>query len=79
MQQLTLYVTLSFEYQRVRTPSRVLLKAKKIAAIVATALGEVCEILLLSTNLTSLEVNYFELGAEDLTTGNGNRLLECLG
>ena len=54
-------------------------KKSEMAAIVATALGEICEILSLSNNLTSLEVNYFELGAENLTTANEYRLLECLG
>ena len=78
MRRLTLYVTLNSECEKVHTPSRLLLKDKKleIAAIVGTALGEVCEILSFSNNLTSLEVRFFDLGREDLATGNEHRILE---
>ena len=81
MRQLTLYITLNSECERVHTSSRALLKDKKleIAAIVATALGELCEILSLSNNLTRLEVNFFDLGREELTMGNEHRILGCLG
>ena len=66
MRRLTLYVTLNPEYERDYTSSRVLLEDMKleIAAIVGTALGELCEILLFSNNLTSLKVNFLDLGRE---------------
>lgn len=81
MRRLTLYVTLNPECEKVCTPSRVLLEDDKqeIAAIVGTALGELCEILSFSDNLTSLKVNFLNLGREQLTTGNEHRILECLG
>ena len=80
MRQLTLYVTLNPECERVHTPSMVLLEDKKseIAAVVGTALGELCEVLSFSDNLTSLKVNFLDLGREQLKTGNEHRILECL-
>lgn len=81
MRQLTLYVTLNPECERVQIPSRMLLEDKKleIAAIVGTALGELCEILSFSDNLTSFKVNFLNLGREQLTTGKEQKVLECLG
>lgn len=81
MRRLTLYVTLNPECERLLTPSRVLLEANKleIAAIVGTALEELCEILSFSDNLTSLNVKFLNLGREQLTTGNEHRILDCLG
>ena len=82
MQRLTLYVTLNPESESVHVPSRMLLELDKkleIAAIVGTALGELCEILLFSSNLTSLRVNFLDLGREQLATGNEHKVLECLG
>lgn len=81
MRQLTLYVTLNPECEKVHTPSRMLLEDKKseIAAIVGTALGELYEILSFSDNLTSLNVNFLDLGREQLTTGNEHKVLGCLG
>ena len=54
-------------------------KKLEVAAIVRTALGELCEILSFSNNLTSLEVKFQDLGREQLTTGNEHEVLECLG
>lgn len=81
MRQLTLYVTLNPECEIAHTPARKLLEDKKaeVAAIVGTALGELCEILSFSNNLTNLKVNFFDLGREQLTTGNEHKVLECLG
>ncbi|KAF6222902.1 hypothetical protein HO133_000953 [Letharia lupina] len=81
MRQLTLYVTLNPEHETFHTPSRMLLEDKKleVAAIVGTALGELCEILSFSNNLKSLKVNFLALGTEQLTTGHEHKVLECLG
>ena len=81
MRSLTLYVTLNPECESVHVPSRIPLEHKKleIAAIVGTALIELCEILSFSKNLTSLKVNFFNLGIEELTMGNEHKVLECLG
>ena len=81
MRKLTLYVTLNTECERVHTPFRMLLEKKKleIAAIVGTALGELCEILSVSNSLTSLKVNFLDLGRGRLRTGKEHKVLECLG
>lgn len=81
MRKLTLYVTLNPECERLHAPSRMLLENKKleIAAVVDTALGELCEILSFSNNLTSLKVKFLDLGREQLKTGNEHKVLECLG
>ena len=81
MRRLTLYVTLNRECERDYTSSRVVLQDIKleIAAIVSTALGELCEILSFTDNLTSLRVNFLDLGREQLTTGTEHRVLQCLG
>lgn len=77
MRSLTLYVILNSERACIRIP----LEDKKveIAAIVGTALIELCEILSFSKNLTSLKVNFLNLGIERLTTGNEHKILQCLG
>ena len=81
MRRLTLYVTLNPECERVHTPFRVLLEDKKpgIAAVGGTALGELCEILSLSDNLTFLKMKFLDLGREQLTKGSEHRVLELLG
>lgn len=81
MRRLTLYVTLNREYESLHTSSRMLLEDKKseVAAIVGTALGELCEILSLSKNLASFKVQFLDLGAEQLKTGSEHKVLECLG
>ena len=55
LRHLTLYVTLNSESEKVRRPSRKLLEDKKldVAAIVGTALGELCKILSFSNNLST--------------------------
>lgn len=80
MRDLTLYVTLNPEYPECESV-HVPLEDKKleIAAIVGTALIELCEILSFSKNLTSLKVNFLNLGIERLTTGNEHKVLQCLG
>ena len=77
MRSLTLYVTLNSECESFHVP----LEDKKleVAAIVGTALIELCEILSFSKNLTSLKVNFLNLGIERLTTGNEHKVLQCLG
>lgn len=62
-------------------PSRMLLEYSKseIAAIVGTALGELCEILSSSNNLTSMKVNILNIGREKLKSGNEHKVLKCLG
>ena len=74
-------VTLNPECERLHTPSRMPLENKKleIAAIVDTALGELCEILSFSNNLTSLKVNFLDLVREELKTDNEHKVLEYLG
>ena len=69
-----------FESERVHRPSRNLLESKKleVAAIVGTALGELCEILSFSNNLSTLEVSFLDLGTNQLTTGNEHKVLRCL-
>lgn len=81
IRHLTLYVTLNRECDSLHTPSRMLLEDKKleVAAIVGTALGELCEILSFSNNLTSLKVHFLDLGREQLKTGSEHKVLECLG
>lgn len=81
MRRLTLYVTLNRECESDYTSSRVLLQDMElgIAAIVGTALGELCDILSFLDNLTSLRVNLLDLGREQLTTGTEHRVLQCLG
>ncbi|KAL9071065.1 MAG: hypothetical protein Q9161_004404, partial [Pseudevernia consocians] len=54
-------------------------KKLEIAAIVDTALGELCEILSFSNNLTSLKVNFLDLVREELKTDNEHKVLEYLG
>ena len=77
MRRLTLYVTLNPECESVHIPRED--KKLEIAAIVGTALMELCEILSFSKNLTSLKVNFLNLGIERLTTGNEHKVLQCLG
>ncbi len=81
MRRLTIYVTLNLECEEVEAPSRALLEDKKseVAAIVSTALGELCENLSLSENLTSLRLDFLDLGREQLTTGNEDWVVSCLG
>ena len=62
-------------------PSRMLLEYSKseVAAIVSTALRELCAILSSSNNLTSMKVNILNIGREELKLGNEHKVLECLG
>lgn len=81
MRKSTIYVTLNPECEMVHPPSGIILEDKKLelAAIVGTALGELCEILAFSNNLISLKVNFLDLCREQLKTGNEHKVLECLG
>ena len=78
MRHLTLYVTLNSEGEIVHRPSRKLRKDKKseAAAIVGTALGELCEILSFSNNLSTSKVIFLDLGTDQLTTGNEHKVLQ---
>ena len=80
MRHLTLYVTLNSEREKVSRLFRKLLEDKKlkVAAIVGTALGELCEILSFSNNLSTLKVSFLDLGTNQLTTGNEHKVLRCL-
>lgn len=70
-----------FESERVHRPSGNLVHNKKleVAVIVGTALGELCEILSFSNNLSTLQVNFLDLGTNQSTTGNEHKVLRCLG
>ena len=69
-----------FERDKVHRPFRNLLENKKleVAAIVGTTLGELCDILPFSNDLSTWKVIFLDLGTNQLTTGNEHKVLRCL-
>ena len=81
MKAVRIYIVLGFEHMNgkaLASPADVA-KKREIASIVQHALEELCGTLLLSKNLTSLEVKFADIGRLDLKTGREVCVLAPLG